>query len=202
MAMLGGYPSRSEISAQQSQPLSVAVFCTAGPGTPTTVKIAQELGEMIGQNAHRLVYGGSSVGLMGKLAEAAHTHGSQIFGAIPLFLFERDHGTVAPSQVLRITRTICQRKDAMLAMADVFIALPGGLDTIDEVLDVVALSCLGLNTKPLLLLETRGEWQPLLDLLGRLTEDDRAKPLDDRLLRVVASAAEALTIVNELRGSL
>jgi cytokinin riboside 5'-monophosphate phosphoribohydrolase len=161
--------------------------------------MVQELGELLGQNAHRLVYGGSGTGLMGKLAEAAHIHGSQIFGAIPQFLFTRERDIAAPSQVLRITHTICQRKDAMLAMADVFIAVPGGLDTLDEVLDVISLSCLGLNTKPLLLLETCGEWQPLLDLLDRLSEDGQADPMDDELFRVVGSAAEALEIVNALR---
>jgi uncharacterized protein (TIGR00730 family) len=199
MVTLGGYPPISEISVRWSRSLSVAVFCTAGPGTPATVKVVQELGELLGRNAHRLVYGGSGAGLMGKLAEAAHLHGSQIFGAIPQFLFARERDTTAPSQVLRITRTICQRKDAMLAMADVFIAVPGGLDTVDEVLDVISLSCLELNTKPLLLLETCGEWQPLLDLLGRLGEDGQADPPGGDLLRVVGSAAEALSIVNALR---
>jgi cytokinin riboside 5'-monophosphate phosphoribohydrolase len=196
MPPLGKSSSRSDVPAQRYRPLSVAVFCSAGPGTPATMKTAQELGELIGKNRHRLVYGGGGAGVMGELAQAAYRHNSQIVGTIPDFIFEREDGNGAPPQVLRLTQTICQRKDIMLAMADIFIAMPGGLETVDVALDVISLSCLDLNTRPLLLLQTCGEWEPLLHLLTRLVEDGQADPMDDELLRVVGSASEALDIVN------
>lgn len=200
MAPLGKCSSRSDMPARRHRPLSVTVFCTADLGTPATVKIAQELGKLIGENGHRLVYGGSGTGVMGELAQAAHRHHSPIIGVIPQFIFEREHNrdddAGAPPQILRLTQTVCQRKDIMLAMADIFIAMPGGLETVDEALDVISLSCLHLNTRPLLLLQTCGEWEPLLNLLARLVEDGQADPMDDELLHVVGSASEALDIVN------
>ena len=196
MPPLGKSSSRSDVPARRCRPLSVAVFCSGGPGTPATVKIAQELGELIGKNRHHLVYGGGGAGVMGELAQAAHRHHSQIVGTTPHFIFERADSNGAPPQVVRLTQTICQRKDIMLAMADIFIAMPGGLETVDVALDVISLSCLDLNTRPLLLLQTCGEWEPLLNLLTQLVEDGQADPMDDELLRVVGSASEALDIVN------
>lgn len=181
--------------AQQASALSIAVFCSSAPGTPVAESLARDVGRQLGEGAHALVYGGDGSGLMGEVVRTAHAHGSQIFGVIPMPLYERGLGIAGPSKVVRITKTFSQRKDVMCAMADAFIALPGGLDTCADVLDVISLSYLGLNQKPIALIETCGEWQPMLDLLGRIAQDCLEGPPVDRLLRVAPSAAEALKFV-------
>jgi uncharacterized protein (TIGR00730 family) len=196
--MLSEHPGRN---SRRSSPLSVAVLCSSDPGRPSVVSVARDVGRLLGEGAHQLVYGGSSAGLMGEVARTAHVGGSQIFAAIPLSLYERERNDSGLSQVVRITTTVCQRKDAMFAMADAFIALPGGLDTVDEVLDVITLSRLRLNNKPLALIQTCGEWQPLLDLLDRIAEYRFADPPASTLLRVVSSAAEALDFIKRLPPS-
>jgi uncharacterized protein (TIGR00730 family) len=162
------------------------------------VSVARDVGRLLGEGTHSLVYGGSSAGLMGEVARTAHARGSQLFGAIPLSLFERERHIRGLSQVVRITTTICQRKDAMFAMADAFIALPGGLDTVDEVLDVITLSRLRLNHKPLALIQTCGEWQPLLDMLERIAGYRFDVPPASTLLKVVSSADEALDFIKRV----
>jgi uncharacterized protein (TIGR00730 family) len=173
----------------------VAVFCGARPGEPTTRQVAREVGELLARSSYRLVYGGGGAGLMGEVAWAAHHHGADILGVVPRFLYERERHVAAPPQTLRVTRTMCERKDLMLAEADAFIALPGGFGTADEVFDVISLSYLRVHHKPLVLIQRDGEWVRLVELLDGIVGQGYADPLGDSLLRVVDSAAAALDVI-------
>ena len=176
--------------------LSVGVFCGARTGPPEAVALARELGELLGRCGHRLVYGGGGSGLMGTVAWAAYEHGAEILGVIPQFLAERERSIAAPPQELRITDTMCERKDLIVAEADVFIALPGGYGTVDEVLDVLSLSYLQVHEKPLVLLQPGQEWKAFLDLLDTLVGCGYADPIGSRMLQVTDDAADALRMLH------
>lgn len=178
--------------------LSITVFCGAAAGTSDAVAIAHELGKLLAKRGHRLVYGGGGSGLMGALAWSAHESGAQIVGVIPHFLREREMCVAVPPQTVRITQTMGQRKDLMLDMADAFIALPGGIGTTDEILDVITLAQLHMHCKPLVLIETAAEWQPVLQMLSRVVSLGYAEPLVQSLLHVTTSAAEALEIIGRM----
>ncbi len=176
--------------------LSVAVFGGAGPATPAAMEFACELGALLGDYGHRLVYGGSGSGLMGTLAWSAHQHGAQIVGVIPHSLHERELHIAAPPQTVRLTHTLGQRKDLMLDMADALIALPGGLEAADEILHVITLAQLKMHGKPLTLVETAGEWQPLLQFLKHMSTCGYADPLVVSRLHVATDIAEALQFIS------
>jgi predicted Rossmann-fold nucleotide-binding protein len=110
-------------------------------------------------------------------------------------IYEQGLAGTGPSKIVRITKTVSQRTDMMFAMADAFIALPGGLDTLVDVLDVISMSHLGLSQKPIALIQTRDEWQPMLDLLERNAQHCLAGPPVGTLLGITSSAAEALEFV-------
>ena len=138
---------------------SVAVFCGSRFGTdPAHSASAAEMGSAIGARGWRLVYGGGEVGLMGVVARAALDAGGTVLGVIPQRLMEREVGKHDLTE-LRVTATMFERKADLIAEADAFVALAGGLGTLDEILDVLTLRQLGYHTKPLLLLDHAGYWR-------------------------------------------
>lgn len=140
-------------------PFSVAVFCGSRFGAdPAHSAAAAEMGAAIGIRGWRLVYGGGEVGLMGVVARAALDAGGTVLGVIPQRLMDREVGKYDLTE-LRVTATMFERKADLIAEADAFVALPGGLGTLDEILDVLTLRQLGYHTKPLLLFDHDGYWR-------------------------------------------
>jgi hypothetical protein len=139
--------------------LSVGLFCGSRPGRrPVHAEAAVALGAGIGQRGWRLVYGGGEVGLMGIAARAAMAAGGEVLGIIPRRLIEREVGKRDLSE-LRVTATMFDRKEQLVGEAEAFVVLPGGLGTVDEILDAVTLRQLGYHDKPILLLDLDGFWR-------------------------------------------
>lgn len=138
---------------------AVAVFCGSRAGNdPAHAAAAEELGDAIGRMGWQLVYGGGDVGLMGVTARAAMAAGADVTGIIPQRLLEREVGKRDLTE-LRVTATMFERKQLLIEGADAFVALPGGLGTLDEILDAMTLRQLGYHAKPLLLVDLDGYWQ-------------------------------------------
>lgn len=138
---------------------AVAVFCGSRiGGDPAHAAAAEELGVAIGGMGWQLVYGGGDVGLMGVTARAAMNAGADVTGIIPQRLLDREVGKRDLTE-LRVTSTMFERKELLIKAADAFVALPGGLGTLDEILDAVTLRQLGYHTKPILLVDLGGFWQ-------------------------------------------
>jgi uncharacterized protein (TIGR00730 family) len=145
--------------------LNICVFCGSRTGTsPEAIRLATEVGELIGRRGHQLVYGGGGIGLMGAVAFSAARAGAFITGVMPKFLFEREQEDAAPDQTLVVTTDMFDRKREMIRRADVFLALPGGYGTLDEVIEVVSLAYLDACSKPVVLLDVDGGWEPLHSL--------------------------------------
>ena len=143
----------------------VCVFCGSSPGaTPVFAAQARRLGAAVAAQGLGLVYGGASVGLMGELADAALAAGAEVTGVIPQALVDMEVAHRGLTD-LRIVASMHERKAVMADLADAFIALPGGLGTLDELAEILTWAQLGLHAKPIGLLDVDGYFAPLLEFL-------------------------------------
>jgi hypothetical protein len=149
---------------------SVCVFCGSSPGVdPGFVAAAEEVGRLLATQGRRLVYGGGRIGLMGAVADAALAHGGEVIGVIPRALVEKEVAHAGLTE-LRVVASMHDRKAAMADLADGFLALPGGIGTLEEFFEIWTWGQLGLHHKPFGLLNVAGFFDPLLAFLDQLTE--------------------------------
>lgn len=150
---------------------SICVFCGSGNGTdPRFVETAEKLGREMAENGLRLVYGGGAHGLMGTIARAVLAHGGHVTGIIPDFLKARELMLDGADEMI-ITTNMHERKMLMFEKADAFVALPGGIGTLEELIEQLTWSQLGQHDKPIILASIAGFWKPLLVLLAHMREN-------------------------------
>ena len=147
---------------------SIAVFCGGRPGVEPSFSVAAaQLGRGIAKLGFRLVYGGGGAGIMGALAEAVLTAGGEVVGVIPEFLMTRESVNRRCTNLI-VTPNMHLRKRRMFDMADAFVAMPGGLGTLDETFEMLTWRQLGLHDKPILICDVAGSAAPLLDAISNL----------------------------------
>lgn len=181
---------------------TVCVYCGSGPGTdPSFVEAATALGKAFAENDIRLVYGGGSIGLMGAVAKSTLDHGGKVTGIIPDFLRARENALTSVQEMI-VTPDMHERKRLMFERSDAFVALPGGIGTLEELVEQLTWQQLGRHTKPVLLANILNFWQPLLALLDHMRstafiraalplEVLTADRVEDILPRLRAAAARA-----------
>jgi uncharacterized protein (TIGR00730 family) len=148
---------------------AVCVYCGSSAGAdPAFAAAARALGKILADNRIRLVYGGGSIGMMGALAGAVLAHGGDVTGIIPELLVNKEH-MLAGAQEIIVTRDMHERKRVMFEKADAFVALPGGIGTLEELVEQLTWAQLGHHRKPILLANIAGFWNPLLELLDHMT---------------------------------
>lgn len=163
--------------------LSLCVYCGSRNGDdPAHLAAAREVGRQIGLRGWQLVYGGGSTGLMGAVADAALQHGARVIGVIPHKLIQRElgHGGVSDLQVVD---SMHERKHQMAMQSDAFIALPGGIGTMEEIFEVWTWRQLGYHHKALGLLNVAGYYDELLRFIDRSSSDGFLWPDVQELLR-------------------
>ena len=162
----------------------ICVFCGSSPGaSPAYAAAAAQLGTTLAKRGLGLVYGGASVGLMGVLADAALEAGGSVVGVIPAGLAHKEiahEGLTA----LRIVGSMHERKAVMAELSDGFVALPGGMGTLEEFFEILTWAQLGLHAKPCGLLNVGGYFTPLLAFLDRAVEERFVKPVHRALIHV------------------
>jgi uncharacterized protein (TIGR00730 family) len=147
---------------------AVCVYCGSSAGAdPAFVAAARALGKILADNRIRLVYGGGSIGMMGALAGSVLAHGGAVTGIIPKFLVNKEH-MLAGAQEIVVTRDMHERKSVMFERADAFVALPGGIGTLEELVEQLTWAQLGRHRKPILLANIGGFWDPLLELIDHM----------------------------------
>ena len=174
----------------------VAIFGGSASGSHDNfLKDAKQLGSLFGENKINLVYGGSNKGLMGATARAAKENGSNVVAIIPQCLFNLigPHGFDRDIQPT-ITATIHLRKDAMYALADAAIVLPGGCGTMEETWEFITWSQLGLHgrVKPICALNTNGYFDPFISFLDHMVENGFMDRRTRQILQLAQSPAEAI----------
>jgi uncharacterized protein (TIGR00730 family) len=174
---------------------AVCVFCgSSAPADPRYRDTARALGRLVARRGITLVYGGGRVGLMGELADAALSHGGRVVGVIPVGLFAREVNHTGLTKLHEVG-SMHERKQLMYDLCDAFVALPGGLGTLEELAEVATWSQLGLHSKPMVLLDVDGFWEPLASQLDRMVSLGLLKPPGRELLQRTGSAEEALAVL-------
>jgi uncharacterized protein (TIGR00730 family) len=155
-------------SEKVSKIRTICVYCGSSPGTvPAFVEAARAFGVVLASNGIRLVFGGGAVGIMGAIAKSVLDHGGKVTGIIPEFLVAREHAMRGADNLI-VTRDMHERKRKMFEMADAFVALPGGIGTLEEVVEQITWVQLGRHRKPILLANIEGFWNPLCALIDHM----------------------------------
>ena len=177
-------------------PKRICVFSSSSNAVaPAFFAVAAELGAWIGRRGDTLVYGGATVGLMGAVARAVHTHGGRVVGVIPE-IFHAKGLAYEDADELLVVKDLRARKAAMEERADVFIALPGGFGTLEEMLEILTLKQIHTHSKPLIFLNPNGFYQPLLDLFERIYAERFARPESRELYFVAPDVASAFSYLD------
>ncbi len=172
---------------------AVCVYCASGPQHPELLTLATELGEALADRGWTLVWGGGRVSAMGAVASAARSRGGRTVGVIPQILMRHELADSDADELI-VSETMRERKQVMEDRADAFIVLPGGLGTLDELLDAWTTGYLGLHGKPIVLLDAFGHYEGLwLWLCGLADRGYVSQPAMDRLVLVdkVSAAVQA-----------
>jgi len=172
----------------------LCVFCGSNAGAvPAFAEAAARLGSALASREIGLVYGGGNVGLMGILADAVVEHGGEVIGVIPEFL-ERAEVAHGGLSVLHVVGSMHERKAVMAALADGFIALPGGFGTLDELAEALTWTQLGLQAKPVVLLDVDGFWGPLVQFFDAAVQHGFVRPAHRMLLSRAVTIDEAIAL--------
>jgi len=181
---------------------SVCLFCSAVEDLPPAAReLAAELGAACAARGLRLVYGGSARGLMGIAARAAAAAGGKVLGFMPRHLV-RPERAAEEIGTLVIVDSLAERKQKMAEAADLFIALPGGIGTLNELIEMLTLNDLRLQDKPVILCASDGFWLPFVELIERFRSYGVLRPNVERSLRVTSSVGEAMGAIEERFASL
>lgn len=156
--------------------MNIAVYCGSTPGSdPAFVAAARALGEWMGKNGHTLIFGGSNTGLMGAVADGVLSVGGSVTGVVPNVPVIRARMHPKLTTVV-LTETMASRKSRMIELADAFIALPGGVGTLDEITEILSLTSLSILHGPVLFYDIKDYYAPMKAVLANILEKDFGKP--------------------------
>jgi uncharacterized protein (TIGR00730 family) len=166
---------------------SLCVFCGSNGGAQAAyLEAAEAVGRGLAQRGLRVVYGGGKVGMMGAVADAARAAGGEVVGVIPQAIFDLEIGHTGLDD-LRVVGSMHERKALMAELSDAFIALPGGIGTLEELFEVYTWAQLGIHSKPLGLIDVAGYYQPLVAFLDHAVQERFLRPETRTLLAVSES---------------
>lgn len=178
-------------------PRAICVFCSSSDAVASEYKdLARELGAAIGQRGDTLVYGGCNIGLMGLLARSVHEHGGRVIGIIPRKLMEIGLAYTKVDEQI-ITDDLRDRKALMDERADSFVALPGGLGTVEEVIEVINLKQLRYHRRPIVFLNSGGFYDRLFLFFEQTFDENFVRPGVRRLYHTVGGVEELLKYLDE-----
>ena len=175
--------------------MRVAVYCGSGIGkNPIYAEQATELGRVLALNGHGIVYGGSHMGLMGKVADAALACDGEVIGVMPTHLQQREITHTSLTEI-HFVESMHIRKAKMVDLSDAFIALPGGGGTLDEYFEVFTWSQIGLHEKPVILFNINGFYDALVQQFDKMLEEGFIRNEHKPLIRVAANLEEVLAFL-------
>jgi hypothetical protein len=172
----------------------LCVFCGSNAGAaPAFAEAAARLGSALASREIGLVYGGGNVGLMGILADSVIEHGGEVIGVIPEFLERAEVAHIGLTE-LHVVGSMHERKALMATLADGFIALPGGFGTMDELAEALTWTQLGLQCKPVVLLDVDGFWEPLVRFFDAAVDHGFVRPAHRMLLPRTVTVDDAIAL--------
>ena len=173
----------------------ICVYCASSTQiNPVYFEEAEKLGELLAENNLQLVYGGGSVGLMGRIADTMLENGGKVIGVIPQFMCEQEWNHNGLNELI-VTETMHERKEKMAFMSDAAVALPGGCGTFEELLEVITWKQLGIFTKPIIIVNINGYYDPLIAMLHKAIDEKFMRELHRGIWTVVNSADEVIPAI-------
>jgi hypothetical protein len=174
---------------------TLCVYCAAANDlAPAYVEVARETGRLIAERGHTLIYGGANRGLMGEAARATHAAGGKVIGVIPKALVDLEQAYQEADELV-ISDGLRDRKSILEARATGFIVLPGGLGTLDELLEVLTLRQLKYHNKPIVIVDTQGYFQPFVRMIEHMCEEGFVRPTYELLFDVVPEPLAAIELI-------
>ena len=175
---------------------SICVFCASSLGNhPVYAETAFELGEILAENGIELIYGGAQVGLMGKVADGALSKNGKVTGIIPGFLQTKEIAHHSLNELITV-QTMHERKALMHDRSDAFIALPGGFGTMEELFEILTWAQLSLHQKPIGVLNINGYYDPLIQLVDKMIEEELLRNEYKGMLLISDSIEDLLSQMN------
>jgi uncharacterized protein (TIGR00730 family) len=177
---------------------NICVYCGSGSGTdPAFAQSARDFGRALAENDIGLVFGGGSRGLMGEVASATLAHGGRVVGIIPKFLIDVEQALEGVDELL-VTKSMHERKLHMFERSDAFVALPGGIGTLEEFVEQMTWNQIGQHDKPLVLANVQGYWDPFIELLDHMLRHAFIRPGLDVRYHVVDDVLDIIPTVDRL----
>ena len=177
---------------------NICVYCGSGPGTdPAFAQAAGDFGRALAENGIGLVFGGGGRGMMGEVARATLQHGGHATGIIPRFLMEAEQALAEVDELI-VTDSMHERKLAMFERSDAFVALPGGVGTLEEFVEQMTWSQIGQHDKPLVLANVAGYWDPLVALFDHMLSHAFIRPGLDVRYHVIDEIADVIPALARL----
>lgn len=161
---------------------------------PSFIEAARQLGERIADQHLRLIYGGGGIGLMAAAAQGALDHHGEVIGVIPQFMVDQHWNNPHDTQTI-VTQTMHERKSTICNMADAMVALPGGIGTFEELLECLTWKQLGLHTKPIIILNTDGYYDRLLDCIQLMVSEQMMRPIHQQMYTVVQQPQQVIPAI-------
>ena len=177
----------------------ICVYCSSSDMVdPTYFALAEELGAAIARRGHKLVYGGTNIGLMGRCARTAQQHGAKVIGVIPSFIAERGLAYDKADELI-VTDDMRQRKAIMEQRADAFVAMPGGFGTLEEMFEIITLKQLQRHNKAVVFLNAAGYYEPLAAALEHMYNAQFAKQAYRQMYAFAPDVSSALDHIETYR---
>jgi uncharacterized protein (TIGR00730 family) len=174
--------------------LSVCLFCgSSDSADPAFLQAAADFGRILAGEGVRLVYGGGGIGLMGAAAKAAHAAGGEVLGVMPEFLRRRE--VIYDEVETVVVKTMHERKRIMFEESDAFAVFPGGIGTLEEVVELLSWRRLNLHEKPIVFLNQRGFWEPFYQLIRHTIQERVTPSWAERMWLSASTAADVLPAI-------
>ena len=175
----------------------LCVYCGSGPGrNPVYMAAAKALGAHMANQGIGLVYGGGSLGLMGEVARSVIAGGGHVVGIIPEFLVNKERMLTEVNELI-VTASMHERKMTMFERSDGFVALPGGLGTLEELVEISTWAQLDRHAKPIIICDIDNYWAPLLTLISHMRQEKFIREGLELKFDVVKSAQEVVSVFEE-----
>lgn len=175
--------------------MRICVYCASSQkADPAYREAAFELGELLALGGHTLVYGGSSSGSMGALADGALSRGGEVIGVLPKFIADQEWGHKGLTH-LELVGTMRERKHKILSGSDAVVALPGGCGTLEELFEAITLKRLGIYLNPIVLLNTRDFYTPLLEFMNGIVAEHFMNPEHVNMWQLAAEPTDVLPAI-------
>ena len=176
---------------------TVCLFCASLDGKdPLYSEVAKDFGSVLSKHQYSLLYGGGALGLMGIAAQSAKENNVNVISVIPKYL-NKPNIIYSESNEIIETKTLTERKEKMIQVSDIFVALPGGIGTLDEITDVLSGAALGEHEKPIFLINSNNFWNPFIDMLDHMKANDLVRSKGDDNLK--QSSLKNLFVVSDLK---